>query len=88
MRISLASIGLSLLLAPWHGQAAPAPADTNFFPIMAWNWAPKDPAVLQTMREGGLTVAGFVSPDTLDACQAAGLKVQRADGVSSLSPAA
>ncbi len=83
MRISLASIGLSLLLAPWCGQAAPAPADTNFFPIMAWNWAPKDPAVLQTMREGGLTVAGFVKPDTLDACQAAGLKAIVSDARTS-----
>jgi hypothetical protein len=49
-------------------------AQTNFFPIMAWNHAPNDPAVLQKMRECGLTVAGFVNPHTLDACQAAGLK--------------
>ncbi len=49
-------------------------ADTNFFPIMAWNWAPNDPAVLNKMKEAGLTVAGFVAPSTLDACHAAGLK--------------
>jgi len=83
MRISLAPIGLSLLLAPWCGQAAPAPADTNFFPIMAWNWAPKDRAVLQTMREGGLTIAGFVSPDALNACRAAGLKAIVSDARTS-----
>ena len=41
---------------------------------MAWNWAPKDRAVLQKMREAGLTVAGFVAPETLNACRAAGLK--------------
>jgi hypothetical protein len=56
------------------GFAAEPPADTNFFPIMAWNWAPKDSTVLKKMREGGLTIAGFVNADTLDACQAAGLK--------------
>ncbi|MEO7297211.1 MAG: hypothetical protein ABI042_01395 [Verrucomicrobiota bacterium] len=49
-------------------------AATNFFPVMAWNHAPNDPAVLKKMRECGLTVAGFANPSTLDACQAAGLK--------------
>lgn len=51
-----------------------AHAQTNFFPIMAWNSAPNDPAVLKKMRDCGLTVAGFVTPKALDACQAAGLK--------------
>lgn len=46
---------------------------------MAWNWAPKDPAVLEKMRDAGLTIAGFVSPETLDACQAAGLKAIASD---------
>jgi hypothetical protein len=64
---------LLCLLAHSPASAAPA-ADTNFFPLMAWNWAPNDPAVLQKMREAGLTVAGFVAPGTLDACHAAGLK--------------
>lgn len=41
---------------------------------MAWNSAPNDPAVLKKMRDCGLTVAGFVTPATLDACEAAGLK--------------
>ncbi len=54
-----------------NGRAA---SNEVFFPIMAWNWAPNDPAVLKQMKEAGLTVAGFVSPETLDACQAAGLK--------------
>lgn len=48
--------------------------DTNFFPIMAWNSVAGDPAVLKKMHECGLTVAGFVSPNALDLCQAAGLK--------------
>jgi hypothetical protein len=50
--------------------AAPA----EFFPIMAWDGVPNDPAVLKKMHDCGLTVAGFVPPAALDACQAAGLK--------------
>ncbi len=74
MRLLFKSIGFALLLTTSPGLPASAPPDTNFFPIMAWNWAPKDRAVLQKMREAGLTVAGFVAPETLNACRAAGLK--------------
>lgn len=62
---------LGFLASPVSAATAP---DTNFFPIMAWNWAPNDAAVLNKMHDAGLTVAGFVAPGTLDACQAAGLK--------------
>jgi hypothetical protein len=48
--------------------------DKPIFPVMAWNYAPNDPAVLKKMKECGLTVAGFVAPETLNACQTAGLK--------------
>lgn len=68
------SVVLALLV--W-ALAAPSPraAETNaFFPLMAWNWAPSDPAALQKMRECGLTVAGFVAPKHLDLCHQAGLK--------------
>ena len=41
---------------------------------MAWDGVPNDPAVLKKMHDCGLTVAGFVPPAALDACQAAGLK--------------
>ena len=57
-------------------------AQTNFFPIMAWNHAPNDPAVLKKMRECGLTVAGFVATSALDACHAAGLKAIVSDNRS------
>jgi len=60
-----------LLAADW---SAAAEADTNFFPIMAWNSVPKDLAVLKKMKEAGLTIAGFAAPGTLDACREAGLK--------------
>lgn len=46
----------------------------DFFPIMAWDGPPNDPAVFKKMHDCGLTVAGFVPPAALDACQAAGLK--------------
>jgi len=51
-----------------------AAAHDPFFPLMAWNWAPNDLAVLKRMKECGLTMAGFVAPEALDACEAAGLK--------------
>src|SRR5262245_57854916 len=54
--------------------AAQAVEPRQFFPIMAWDGPPNDPAVFKRMRECGLTVAGFVPPAALDACQAAGLK--------------
>src|SRR4051812_43627707 len=49
-------------------------SDSNFFPIMPWNSAPNDPAILKKIHECGFTVAGFVPPSALDACASAGLK--------------
>ncbi|MEW6304710.1 MAG: hypothetical protein AB1705_14645 [Verrucomicrobiota bacterium] len=54
--------------------AAERPADTNFFPIMPWNHAPNDPAVLKRIKDCGFTMAGFVTPASLDNVHAAGLK--------------
>src|SRR3954470_22977150 len=71
MPIRFALILSALAFSGLHLAAAePAP----FFPIMAWDGVPNDPAVLKKMRDCGLTVAGFVPPAALDACQAAGLK--------------
>jgi hypothetical protein len=67
------------MLGLFHGTGA----DTNFFPIMAWNWVPNDPAVLKKMKEGGLTVAGFAAPGTLDTCHVAGLKAIVSDSRTS-----
>jgi hypothetical protein len=83
MKLYLAALGFGLLLTTWSGVSAPAPTGTNFFPIMAWNGAPKDPAALQKMRECGLTIAGFAAPGTLDACRAAGLKAIVSDARTS-----
>jgi len=47
---------------------------TDFFPVMAWDGVPNDPAVLKKMRDCGFTVAGFVPVAALDNCQAALLK--------------
>lgn len=60
---------VSLLLCIVAAEAAP-----DFFPIMPWNHAPNDPAVLQRIKDCGFTMAGFVSPDMLDACEKIGLK--------------
>ena len=63
-------LAAAAFLAVW----APARGDEPMFPLMAWGHAPNDPAVLKRMRECGVTVAGFVSPASLDACRDAGLK--------------
>ena len=83
MKPYLACIGSALLLTTSSSLPAPAPTDTNFFPIMAWNGAPKDPATFQKMRECGLTIAGFVPPAGLAACRAAGLKAIVSDARTS-----
>lgn len=46
----------------------------GFFPVMAWDRPPADPAVLDEMRACGLTMAGFMPPAGLDACRRCGLK--------------
>src|SRR3954464_5722208 len=60
-----------------------ARAATNFFPIMPWNTAPNDPAVLKRIKECGFTVAGFVPPSGLDLCEQAGLKAIVSDARTS-----
>lgn len=81
-RLSLLSISISLgaillLLLP-----AALLAQTNFFPIMPWNHAPNDPAVLKRIKDCGFTLAGFASPATLDNCEKAGLKAIVSDARS------
>jgi hypothetical protein len=61
----------SLTIAAFPGFAA---EPTEFFPVMAWDGPPNDPAVFKKMHDCGFTVAGFVPPAALDACHAAGLK--------------
>src|SRR5688500_12507240 len=48
-------------------------ADDDFFPIMAWNHVPSDPAVLKKMRECGITMA-MAAPTQLDMMKEAGMK--------------
>lgn len=62
---------------------SPQTYPTNFFPIMAWNHAPNDPAILSKMHDAGLTIAGFAAAGTLDAVQAAGLKAIVSDARAS-----
>src|ERR1044071_8048491 len=66
---------LLLLAASFFGSLTSSAAEpVPFFPIMAWDNVPNEPAILAKMHDCGLTVAGFVPPAALDACQAAGLK--------------
>jgi hypothetical protein len=63
------------LASPTLSRAAdPAATSTEFFPIMAWDGVPDDPAVFKKMRDCGFTVAGFVPVAGLDNCHAAGMK--------------
>jgi hypothetical protein len=75
MRFSFAIPAVVLL---WPALAAAQPPATQepapFFPVMAWDGPPNDPAVLKEMRECGINVAGFVPVAALDNCHAAGLK--------------
>lgn len=64
-------LGFSASAAP---RAEPAAGSADFFPVMAWDGPPNDPAVFKKMRECGFTVAGFVPPAALDHCQTADLK--------------
>src|SRR4051812_24661595 len=88
MRCGPLSVVLVLLLNACCVAADPATrpfdsANPDFFPIMGWNHAPNDPAVLKKMKECGLTVAGFAAPNALDTCRDAGLKAIVSDGRTS-----
>jgi hypothetical protein len=76
-----ARLALVLLICNPAGRCADAPK--AFFPVMAWNGVPSDAATFKKMRECGLTVAGFVSPQELDLCHAAGLKAIVSDARAS-----
>lgn len=64
----------SMIVAVCLATLATVQAEEPMFPLMAWGHTPGDPVVLKKMRECGITVAGFVAPTALDACQEAGLK--------------
>jgi hypothetical protein len=72
-----------LLLFFVVGRPILAAEPAEFFPIMAWDGAPNDLAVLKKMHECGFTVAGFAPPAALDACQEAGLKAIVSDARTS-----
>jgi hypothetical protein len=69
-RVMILALSTLAVMRPCAGQEAPK----EFFPLMAWDSVPNDPEVFKTMRECGLTIAGFVPPAGLDNCHAAGLK--------------
>ncbi len=70
MRLTLLAVAFATVTYLPCAAAEPA----AFFPVMAWDGVPNDAGVLQKMHDCGFTVAGFVPPAALDACQAAGLK--------------
>jgi hypothetical protein len=72
--MTLRILAVVVSLIPSIASAAAPKEETPFFPIMAWNHAPSDPAVLKKMAECGITVAGFTYPKDHDLVHAAGMK--------------
>src|SRR6187455_372031 len=66
MKITLLLV-LLFLCSPVHA------GDDSFFPLMAWNHAPSDPAILKRMHECGLNMA-MATPQQLDLMQQNGMK--------------
>lgn len=73
-------LGVVLSLALLAGAGIPALAQTfaespqvspRDFALMAWDQSPSDPHQLDLMRQAGLNISGFCSPDQLDEVQAA-----------------
>lgn len=54
----------------FHQPPAVSPRE---FALMAWGGTPSDPNQLYWMRQAGLNISGFCSPDQLDKVRAAGL---------------
>jgi hypothetical protein len=46
----------------------------KIFPVMPWNSVPNDRAVIDKIKDCGFTIAGFVSPETLQTCRKAGIR--------------
>lgn len=61
--------------APVAAQSFAKPPDVSprEFALMAWDQSPSDAQQLNLMKQAGLNVSGFCSPDDLDAVQAAGM---------------
>ena len=77
MRIDIV-LSLLLLMAaarPAKAQSyvEPPQISPRDFALMAWDQSPSDPQQLDLMRQAGLNISGFCSPDDLDKVQAAGM---------------
>lgn len=74
-------IGVCLLVCvpalAQEGTGMPKPED---FAILPWSWTPGDLAQLEGIRDCGFNLAGFVTPESLDLVEQAGLKAVVSDG--------
>jgi len=79
MKIGLSVVFSVFLLVgeaiPTRAQNFPKPPDISpqVFALMAWDQSPSDPQQLALMRQAGLNISGFCSPDQLDAVHADGM---------------
>jgi hypothetical protein len=58
------------------------------FAVLPWGWTPGDHESLETIRECGFNLAGFVAPEHLDIVAAAGLKCIVSEGSTHVGDAA
>ena len=58
------------------------------FAVLPWGWTPGNRETLETIRECGFNLAGFVAPAQLDTVAAAGLKGIVSEGSTHVGDAA
>ena len=80
LRVAVAVGAAVWMLVPASAEERDTMPKPEDFAILPWSWVPNDPVQLQWIRECGFNLAGFASPDALDAVRAAGLKAFVSDG--------
>ena len=62
--VYVAVIGMAFAV---HGEDAVPLLKPEEFAVLPWGWTPGDAQVLETIRDCGFNLAGFVAPEHLDA---------------------
>jgi len=71
--LSVCLLACAVEAAKTQGFPQPPQVSAREFALMAWGESPSDPNQLYWMRQAGLNISGFCSPDDLDKVSAAGL---------------
>lgn len=76
------------MMATIRGEDAVPRLKPEEFAVLPWGWTPGEGQALETIRDCGFNLAGFVAPDHLDAVAAARLKAIVSDPETHVSDAA